>query len=364
MLAVGAHLKNTICLARERAAHVSAHVGDLDSVAARAALRDMVRALVKSVGAQPTAIAHDLHPEYGSTRAAAEIARELGIEQRIAVQHHHAHIAACVAEHQVRGPVIGVAFDGAGLGSDGAIWGGEFLLVDGARFSRLGHLSYVALPGGDVAARRPWRSAASHVVHAHGGDVHKATRPPSVAAAEWALVTQLLTRDADTMPRTSSVGRLFDAVASLLGLCHVATFEGEAAMALEAAATPGARRRYNCTLSEGPMWTADPGELIRGIVSDCARGVDAGEIAGAFHLALADLIVSGCERARAEMAVSAVVLSGGVFMNAMLLELASAALLDAHFEVLVPRLLPCNDGGLSLGQAYVAACALEEELCA
>ncbi|CAN5909869.1 carbamoyltransferase HypF [soil metagenome] len=364
VLAMGAHLKNTVCLALDRAAHVSAHVGDLDSVAARAALRDVVRALLKSAATQPTAIAHDLHPEYGSTRVAAETASELGIGQRIAVQHHHAHIAACVAEYQVRDPVIGVAFDGAGLGSDGAIWGGEFLHVDGARFSRLGHLSYVALPGGDAAARRPWRSAVSHLAHAHGGEVHAATRPPSVADAEWALVTQLLARDAGTMPRTSSVGRLFDAVASLLGLCHMATFEGEAAMALEAVALRGARRRYSCKLSEGPSWTADPGELIRGIMSDSSRGVDTGEIAGAFHLALADLIVSGCERARAEMAVSTVVLSGGVFMNAMLLELASAALKDAHFEVLVPRLLPCNDGGLSLGQAYVAACALEEELCA
>ncbi len=364
VLAMGAHLKNTVCLAHGSAAQVSSHVGDLDSVAARAALRHMVHALVESAAAQPTAIAHDLHPEYGSTRIAAAIAHELGIEQRIAVQHHHAHIAACVAEHQVRGAVIGVAFDGAGLGSDGAIWGGEFLHVNGARFARLGHLAYVALPGGDAAARRPWRSAASHVAHAHGHDVQGVVRPASVAAQEWALVTQLLARDPGTMPQTSSVGRLFDAVASLLGICQVATFEGEAAMALEAVATPGARRRYSCKLSEGSTWVADPGELIRGIVSDCARGVDAGEIAGAFHLAMADLIVSGCERARAEMAVSTVVLSGGVFMNRMLLELSSSALLDAHFEVLVPRLLPCNDGGLSLGQAYVAACALEEELCA
>jgi hydrogenase maturation protein HypF len=364
VLAVGAHTKNTVCLARNRSAHVSAHVGDLDGVAARAALRDVVRTLVKSAAAHPTAIAHDLHPDYGSTRVVDDVAGELGIDQRVAVQHHHAHIAACVAEHRVRGPVIGVAFDGAGLGSDGAIWGGEFLYVDGARFSRLGHLAYVALPGGDAAARRPWRSAVSQVSHALGGGADAAVRPPSVDAGEWELVTRLLARDTGTMPRTSSVGRLFDAVASLLGICHVASFEGEAAMALEAAATPGVRPRYTCRLSAGPSWSADPGELIRGIVSDRARGVDSGEIAGAFHQAMADLIVSGCERSREEAAVNIVALSGGVFMNAMLLELASAALLKAHFEVLIPRLLPCNDGGLSLGQAYVAACALEEERCA
>ena len=365
VLAMGPHLKNTVCVAHGGYAVVSAHVGDLDSLPSRQALRDAMDQSVRTVGSPPTAVAWDLHPDYVSTRVGEEFATELGIERRIAVQHHHAHIASCVAEHGARGPVIGVAFDGAGLGTDGAIWGGEFLLVDGARFTRHGHLAYVPLPGGDAAARRPWRSAASHVAHAaaHGAALGTA-RPPEVAPAEWSLVHQVLNRGGATVPRTSSVGRLFDAVSSLLGVCHVARFEGEAAMALEAVANPRVSLRYTFELSDAPVWTADSSSLICGVINDARRGVDVADIAGAFHRALCDLVVRGCDRMREATAISTVVLSGGVFMNCMLLTLATEALVAARFAVLVPRLVPCNDGGLSLGQAYVAACALGEDLCA
>ena len=365
VLALGAHLKNTVCVAHGECAVVSAHVGDLDSLPSRQALRDAIGQSMRTAGSRPTAVAHDTHPDYASTRVGEEFAAEMGIEHRVAVQHHHAHISSCVAEHGARGPVIGVAFDGAGLGTDGAIWGGEFLHVNGARFTRHGHLSYVSLPGGDAAARRPWRSAASHVAHAstHGA-VLGTVRPSDVAPAEWSLVHQVLARGGSTMPRTSSVGRLFDAVSSLLGICHVARFEGEAAMALEAVANPRAARRYTFELSDETLWTADSSGLICGVMNDARRGSDVADIAGAFHIALCDLVVRGCERVREATATSTVVLSGGVFMNRMLLELAAEALVTARFAVLVPRLVPCNDGGLSLGQAYVAACALEEDQCA
>ena len=365
ILALGGHLKNTVCLTNENGAVVSAHVGDLDSLSSRHALRDAIAQVMRTAGVHPTAIAHDLHPEYASTRVAGDIAAEWGIEARVAVQHHHAHVASCVAEHGVRGPVIGVAFDGAGLGSDGAMWGGEFLLVDGARFTRCGHLAYVPLPGGDAAARRPWRSAAAHLACASSAGASSAMDPPpGVDRDEWSLVQQLIARNGAIMPRTSSVGRLFDAAASLLGICHVARFEGEAAMALETVADRNAIRRYSIGISDDSAWSANPSSLICDMVEDRRRGVSVGSIAGAFHLALGDLVLRACERVRHDTGVGTVVLTGGVFMNALLLEHAARALSTAQFQVLVPRLVPCNDGGLSLGQAYVASRALEEDVCA
>ncbi len=355
ILALGAHLKNTVCVAHGGRALVSAHVGDLDSAASGQACRDAIAHATRLSGSQPTVVAHDLHPDYASTR----LATEMDVASRIAVQHHHAHVASCVAEHGVRGPVIGVAFDGAGLGTDGAIWGGEFLVVDGATFSRAGHLAYVALPGGDAAARRPWASAASHCQHA----ALAVMRPAAAAATEWSVVQQLVAGRALRTPRTSSVGRLFDAVSSLLGLCHVARYEGEAAMALEAAADRIPHARYSIPISSDAMWTADPADLIRAVVKDHRHGIDLGVIAGGFHVALRDLIVRGCERVRETAGVKSVVLTGGVFMNARLTGMAATELEVRQFDVFIPRLVPCNDGGLSLGQAYVAVRALEDELC-
>ncbi len=361
-LALGAELKNTICLTGGGWAHLSPHIGDLGSLSARAALREAVSWTMHTVGIAPEVIAHDLHPDYASTHLAHAVARELGVERRVAVQHHHAHVAACIAEHGVDGPVIGVAFDGAGLGTDGAIWGGEFLVVDGARFSRRGHLAYVPLPGGDAAARQPWRCAAAHLAVLEG--TPNAWRPDGVLESEWAGVAQLLARANGSMPRTSSVGRLFDAVASLLGLCHIARFEGEAAMMLEAAADRQATLGYPVDLSAHDVWIADPRQIIEGVLNDRTRGRSIGEIAGAFHIALRELVMQGCERLRQDTGLTTVVLTGGVFMNAFLLERTCEILTARHFRVLVPREVPCNDGGLSLGQAYIAAHAMQEELCA
>ena len=188
-------------------------------------------------------------------------------------------------------------------------------------------------------------------------------RPPDVGEEEWQLVQQLIARSMHT-PQTSSVGRLFDAVASLLGICHVASFEGEAAMALESLAGSDAITRYPVTLSSGVTWTSDAASIVEGVVSDITAGRSRSDIAGAFHGALRDLIVLGCERIRESSGLGTVVLSGGVFVNALLAESANEALRARGFHVLLPHLVPCNDGGLSLGQAYVAACALQEDLCA
>lgn len=359
VLALGAHLKNAICVASGGHAFLSPHVGDLDTWAARQAFRAAVDGAIRITGAIPEVIAHDMHPEYASTQAAPGLAGELGIERIVAVQHHHAHVAACVAEHGVTAPVIGVAFDGAGLGTDGATWGGEFLLVTGASFRRCGHLAWVPLPGGDAAARRPWRSAAAHLASAQ----LQPRRPAAVAESEWHGVQHLLARP-DAVPRTSSVGRLFDAVASLLGLCQISRFEGEAAMQLEAAADVSRARPYETPLAGGDAWTADPGAIVRGVVRDMERGRDVAAIAGAFHLSLRDLVVAGCERTRETTGTTTVALTGGVFMNALLLALVQEALSGRRFRVLIPRLVPCNDGGLALGQAHVAAHALQEDPCA
>ena len=360
VFAVGGHLKNTVCLIDGARATLSAHVGDLDTVAARDGWRQAADCLLRATRTRPAAIAHDLHPDYASTGFALSMASELGLDTRIAVQHHHAHIASCLAEHGIREPAIGVAFDGAGLGSDGAIWGGEFLLVHGASFSRCGHMSYVSLPGGDAAARRPWRSAAAHLTAARGTT---GAPPKGVDAAEWNLVSQLLARP-ERLPQSSSVGRLFDAVASLSHVAHISRFEGEAAMLLEAAAAGRAPRRYDVALIDGAPWTVDVAALIRAIDDDVRNGRSTAESAGAFHRALSDVIVLGCKRVRDTAGVATVALSGGVFVNRLLLSLAAEELTSAGFRVLLQSQVPCNDGGLSLGQAYVAACALEDELCA
>jgi hydrogenase maturation protein HypF len=359
VLALGAELKNVVCLTGRGRAHLSPHIGDLGSASSRAALREAVASTMRTVAIVPEVIAHDLHPDYASTHLAHDLARELGVSRRVAVQHHHAHVASCIAEYGLDEPVIGIAFDGAGLGTDGAIWGGEFLVVDGARFSRRGHLAYVPLPGGDSAARRPWRCAAAHLAMLDPNVERE--KPDGVPESEWTRVAQLLARPNGNMPRTSSVGRLFDAVASLLGVCHVSRFEGEAAMMLEAAADPRVTRGYDVNFSDGDHWTVDVGPLIESIVDDRARGRDIGAIAAAFHVALSDLVRRGSERLREDTGLATVVLTGGVFMNAFLLARTCEMLAAQDFRVLVPHDVPCNDGGLALGQAFVAARAIVEE---
>ena len=364
LLAVGGHLKNTVCIAHGASAHLSAHVGDLDSAAGRIAIDRAIADTIRAAGAAPRAIAHDLHPDYASTQVALAFAATHGIGQRVPVQHHHAHVAACVAEHMLSSPVIGVAFDGAGLGSDGAIWGGEFLVVDGARFERHGHLAYVPLPGGDAAARRPWRAAVAHLAGVNAAERQLASfRPPAIGVDEWRLVQHSVRHPAHT-PRTSSIGRLFDAVASLLGICHIASYEGEAAIALENAADGRVVSRYPVAIGDEALWTANPALIIEGVLTDIERGHARAGIAAAFHGAVRDLIVLGCERIREQTGIRDVVLTGGVFMNVLLAESAHDSLVSRRFRVFLPRLAPCNDGGLALGQAYVAACALREDLCA
>lgn len=357
VLAVGGHLKNTFCFGKGRYAFLSHHIGDLENLAAYRALTEGIGHYGRLFDVRPAVVAHDLHPDYLSS----QLAEEYEGVARVAVQHHHAHVASCMAEHGVTEPVIGVAFDGTGLGTDGAIWGGEFLLAEGAGYQRFGHLAYVPLPGGDAAVRQPWRMAAAHLWAAYGGEMERLPIPflEEVEPGQWSLLKQLLVRGVHCPP-TSSIGRLFDAVAALLGVRRMAHFEAQAAMELEMAADSGARGSYPLELRETANgWVADPAPLMQGLVSDLAAGRPTADMAGAFHNAVRDLIVEMVGRIARRTGVRRVALTGGVFQNALLTERTAHALAVRNFEVLLQRRVPCNDGGLALGQALVASRAVE-----
>lgn len=353
ILGVGGQQKNTFCLLRGDVAVLSPHIGDMDHPDARQAWRDSLDHLGRLFDVTPTVVAHDLHPDYAST----SLALALPAATRVGVQHHHAHLASLMAEHRLDQPMIGVVFDGAGLGTDGAVWGGEFLVGDARAVARRAHLAPVRLPGGDRAARRPDRMALAHLWRAYDGKLPR-DMPAALAAladADWHLLPAMLGRGFQS-PLTTSAGRLFDAVAALCGIRRSAAFEGQAAMELEAVAHRTAPARYAFDLREGPAaWVLDPAPVVRAVTEDVAAGMDTGAVAGAFHRALADGIVQTAARLRDETGITVVGLTGGVFQNALLVELATSTLTDAGFGVYRHQRVPCNDGGLSLGQAWVAA---------
>jgi hydrogenase maturation protein HypF len=355
ILACGAELKSTVCLARGPYAFLSPHIGDLgnyDTYASYAAMVDRMAALFR---VRPEAIAHDLHPAYLSTRFAREYDPALRL---VAVQHHHAHVAACMAEHRLTGQVIGVAFDGTGYGTDGAIWGGEILVADYAGFERAAHLAYVPLPGGDLAVREPFRMALAHLAHASCA-WDPALLPVAAATdEERRIIARQLERGLNAPP-TSSVGRLFDAVASLLGVRHRARYEAQAAIELEALAIPGDHGSYAMELGAGEPMVIDPSPVIRGIVRDLQHGVAVPVVASRFHASVTAMIIGVCERLRSRTGLGRVVLSGGVFQNVTLLAGARRALLGAGFDVFSHHRVPPNDGGIALGQAAVAHARLE-----
>ncbi len=353
-LAVGGHLKNTFCLGKERSAFLSHHIGDLENWAAYEALQQGIAHYQRLFDVRPEVVAHDLHADYLSTQLANSLGEGL---ERVAVQHHHAHVAAIMAEHGTAGPVLGVAFDGTGLGTDGAIWGGEFLLAEDARYQRVGHLDYVPLPGGEAAIREPWRMALAHLWAAYGSELESLPLPfiRDVDPDQWSGVKQLVERGVRTTP-TSSVGRLFDAVAAILGLRLAAQFEAQAAMQLEMHADPAAAPEYPLDVEErGDAYVIHSAPLIRALTGDVMSGRSTAAVAGAFHASLARSIVDVATRVRARTGVGRVALTGGVFQNILLTERTAAELEGHGFDVLMHRQVPCNDGGLSLGQAWVAA---------
>lgn len=348
VLGVGGDLKNTFCFVEGSRAYVSAHVGNLESVAACEAASAAVARSAECLQLAPAAVVHDTHPD----ALAARMADMYPAAERIGVQHHHAHVLSCLAEHRHVEPAIGVAFDGAGLGDDGTVWGGEFLLVEGTRMQRAAHLARVPLPGGDAAAREPWRMALAHLEAAGVGDAAvRSALASRVAAAQLAAVARLV-EHGPCAPPTSSVGRLFDAVAALLGLRDVVDFEGQAAMTLEAVATHSPEPRYAFDLDTArEPWTIHAAPVIRAIADDLDAGRDAGAIAADFHRALAEAAILVVARLARRTGIRAVALTGGVFQNARLAAGVAAGLAAEGLDVLEHRIVPCNDGGLSLGQA-------------
>ncbi len=370
VLAVGADLGNSFCFAAGTDAFVSAHVGDLDDDATIGAWRCAVERHLELVGVRPEVVVHDAHPDLQSTRLAERLAQELGIPQ-FAVRHHHAHVAAVMAEHGLTGPVLGVAFDGFGLGDDGTAWGGEFLVSEPSGYRRVGHLAVVPQPGGDLAVRHPARMVLAHAEAA--GCLGEALALLGLDAASPAEVLggvradQLLAASSSRSgaPKTSSVGRLFDAVAVLCGLAHSPSYEGQPAMLLEQMAltasgctSPIARFLVGRGESggggkAGPM-VVDPAPVVAAVVHHLADGRPAAEVAAGFHAALADAVVGATASLASREGLIDVCLAGGVWANGLLVDLVVPALAGRGLRVHLARAVPPGDGGLALGQALVA----------
>jgi hydrogenase maturation protein HypF len=351
VLACGAELKNTFCLARDRHAFVSHHIGDLENAETLRSFTEGIAHFRRLFDIEPRVVAHDLHPEYLSTKYALDLD---GVDLQ-GVQHHHAHIASCLADNGADdgadGPVIGVAFDGTGYGPDGTIWGGEFLIAGLAGFERGGHLAPVPLPGGAAAIRQPWRMAAAYLGPGAPESLDVRTRNQD----RWAAVTAMAAKGVNA-PLTSSAGRLFDAAAAILGVRDEINYEGQAAIELEQLADPGETRAYPAGVQagEGPF-QACGADLLHALLDDLTNGVPAPVIAARFHHGVAALIEAGCRYLRDRHGLATVALSGGVFQNMLLLDATVTRLEARGFRVLVHSRVPCNDGGISLGQAVIAA---------
>jgi hydrogenase maturation protein HypF len=356
LVAVGPHLKNTFTLAHETAAYVSQHVGDLENLETLAHFEDSLDRFQRLFRIHPRAVARDLHPGYLSTAVAAE----LGIEPVIEVQHHHAHVAAVAAEHGLRDPVIGLAFDGTGYGEDGCVWGAEVLVADLHGYERVGQLRYAPLPGGDLAVRRPWRVALGYLSLEPSASGAFAAAFDDVPAAELEVARRQIEAGLNA-PLASSMGRLFDAAAAVLGIRRVARYEGQAAMELEALAgrRPASPLPFPL-LDAGPgRWIFDPIPLLVALGEGVRRGQGVEDLAARFHESVALAAVELARRAAEAAGLRRVAVSGGVFQNARLLWAVRQGFESAGLEPLLARRLGPNDGAISYGQAAIAACILQ-----
>ncbi|HEY1616881.1 MAG TPA: carbamoyltransferase HypF [Streptosporangiaceae bacterium] len=350
VLACGAELKSTFCLGSAGHAFLSHHIGDLENAETLRSFTEGIEHFRRLFDIDPVVVAHDLHPDYLSTKYAEGLA---GVELA-GVQHHHAHIASCLADNGERGPVIGVAFDGTGYGSDGTIWGGEFLVADMAGFERAGHLDPVPMPGGAAAIRQPWRMAASYLAAACPDGLPRGLAVAERNGRSWAAVTAMAERGINA-PLTSSAGRLFDAVAAILGIRDTVNYEGQAAIELEQLADPGETGRYPVRITAGPPLRISGASLVEAVLGDLARGTGLPVISARFHNGVADAITRACTLLASAHDLDTVALSGGVFQNLLLTGRVADRLGAAGLRVLAHHRVPCNDGGISLGQAAAVA---------
>ena len=370
ILAVGAELKGAVCLASGELAFLSQHIGDLQNDATCDSFRHIIDHLSSILEITPTTIARDLHPDYLSSLHAIESGLPV-----VAVQHHHAHLASCMAENGLEGEVIGVIFDGTGLGDDATIWGGEFLVGGYDGYQRAGHFRPLALPGGDAAVREPWRMALSYLHQALAGQAFSVDHPVvrRLAEPEQPLFNAMLDKGINS-PLTSSCGRLFDAVTALLNIRHIVSYDGQAAIELEALAestggdvkSPFAKAPnngpkgdtggfpFNIASHEGNPFQIDFSATITAIVSDLNAGIPPAVTARRFHTTVANAAVEACTRIAGETGLNRVVLSGGVFQNRLLSEMVYTGLTERGLQVFTHRLVSPNDGGIALGQAAIA----------
>ena len=370
ILAVGPELKNCVCLLRGNQAFVSQHIGDLKNALAAGYFEATIEKLQRLLEIRPRVIAHDLHPGYLSTRYARRLAGADGRIRLIGVQHHHAHIASVMAENDLQGEVLGLAMDGTGYGGDGTVWGGEVLRASAAQFTRLGHLRYLALPGGDAAIEHPVRIAWALLVEVFGreeAERHRVGHLSAVPATDRHLWADMVAARVNT-PRACGLGRLFDAVSVLAGVCSETSYEGQAAVELEGAAgaIAGDTAPYEFRIVDrGALgddgtdgWVIDTAPVIRGVVADIEAGKGAAKAAARFHATAAAMLLAAARRARDETGLARVALSGGCFANDRLVRTLAPALEDDGFEVVVHTEVSPGDGGVALGQAYVAAARL------
>ncbi len=354
VLATGAMLKNTFALTSGRRVFLSQHIGDVSDADNAAHFARAFRDFSRLLRLEPEVVVCDMHPDYPTTEFARKLSRERGLPL-IQVQHHHAHVVSCMAENGYDGRVIGVSWDGTGYGADGAVWGGEFLVADRRDYERRFHLAYVPMPGGDRAVWEPVRMALAHLLNALGRDRAVREMEKFCGAGNWKSLAQVAERRRFS-PLTSSAGRLFDAVAALLGVCREATYQGQPACELEAHAEPGVEGAYGFDYARESILVD---ELWRGILQDLSADVPVGVIAGKFHRTVERMIVETCRRLGQETGLATVALSGGVIQNRTLVSAVAPALRREGFTVLLQTEVPPNDGGISLGQAACAVARLQ-----
>ncbi len=353
ILACGAHLKNTFCINKKNDFYLSHHIGDLENAETLSSYERGIDHYLDMLHVKPDILAHDMHPDYLSTRYALSRSQTTG-SALFPVWHHEAHIASCMADNDIDCDLIGVAFDGTGLGSDGNIWGGEFFTGGYGGMKHAGRLSFVKMPGGAAAINEPWRMAVSYMHSVMGDDMLCSGILNGIETAKIGYIRNMLQSDMNC-PLTSSAGRLFDAVSAMLGIRLVSGYEGQAAAELEYAASDGGFESYPFDiLKQNSFFIIETSGIIRGIAEDILAGIHKGMIASRFHETMAAIVVSGCMEARRDTGLSRVALSGGVFQNVLLLDKCLDKLETGGFEVFIHHRVPANDGGLSLGQSMIA----------
>ncbi|KPA12350.1 carbamoyltransferase [Candidatus Magnetomorum sp. HK-1] len=358
ILAMGGHYKNTICLAHQNQAYLSQHLGDLSGVDSILWMEQTINKMIQMTGISPEYVACDFHPAYQSTRMAHEMQLPL-----ISVQHHHAHIASCMAEYGLHGPVMGLVMDGTGYGQDKSIWGGEILICEGFSFQRVAHLNPVPMPGGESAIRHPWKMGLSWLIESFGvidgENIFYQLYKKKIDRYSVKSIIQLIQNKIHS-PLTSSMGRLFDSVSFFLGFNKPVTYEAQAAIELENIAWD-THRTYSYDFKWGDDTVIFIESMIREIITDIKKGVDRSEISGAFHKTLNDLFVYICHQLKKKYFIDQIVLSGGVFQNKRFFSGLNNQLMAQGFHVYTPSKVPCNDGGISLGQAYVGGMTVRKK---